>query len=191
MGCFKLLLTGIWAATFQAAPASENPGSASQLSFQVQGVRDSVVLKGVAEPGMHLYSGIEIHRRGVKLFDSTTREEIEGFEGHTMREFQGKAGRQYVFTISDRPSPDKYWVLELRGDSVVSLGFTPNSTAEVFGDVDADGFVEVGGIEAYHDATGENSFRVFELRKGFPRDARLEKALREVGEADKRRRPPR
>lgn len=79
-----------------------------------------------------------------------------------------------------------YLVIQKGVNGYQNIGFTPSSSAEIFGDIDFDGIFEIGGIGDLPESGGtdkeivagiKQGYKVFEVRKGFPVDSILTNTL--------------
>jgi hypothetical protein len=149
---------------------------------------DSVVLSDPPENDMPFYSTISIYRKSVKIYsyhDSSV--EIDGndiiFTEHIL-ERQGES--QLIFRCSGRPGDDYFFVIQKNNNGYVKLGYTPNSSAEIFGDIDYDGIFEIGGFENFHEGgstteetikIAKGEYKIFKVLNKFPVDTLLTNKL--------------
>jgi len=150
---------------------------------------DSVVLADLMESDLPFYTAVRIYRNGKKVFslkDSTI--EIDGSNSKFFIEhhISQSSDTYLIFTISGRPSVDYYLVLKKSKTGYENIGFTPSSSADIFGDIDCDGKFEIGGFENFHEGgvtpeetmkIAEREYRVFDVESGFPLDSTVMKAL--------------
>lgn len=135
--------------------------------------KDSIVLSKKIENDLPYYGKLEIYRNGISIFEYENEHlELEGFSGTIFKEQSKDDSYYYVFTINDRPSPNKFLVIKTSIDTTFVFGTTDNNTAEIFNDIDYDGKFEIGG---YTDWGGQ--YEVFEIDNGFPRDIAIEKHM--------------
>jgi hypothetical protein len=134
-------------------------------------------------------------RLDVKFDDSTAisigskATEFEGqkFELSSKYIYQNDLVTFILIPTNNRPEPNYYYVLRQKGSSLRSLGKTPPITKDYFGDIDDDGFLEIGGYKTHCQTTGsehENpescleNFRVYQIEDEIVRDKNTEKILR-------------
>jgi hypothetical protein len=152
------------------------------------GASDSVVLKDPFEEDMPYYSKIEVYRKGILIFtfNDSTAEFYGGGDIFTEYRFDRWPNSYLIFRCSGRPSDDYFMVLEKTEKGYRNLGYTPNSTAEIFGDIDEDGVFEIGGFENLHEGGStlkefkediKREYKIFEIRPGFPLDKDLMKVM--------------
>ncbi len=149
--------------------------------------RDSIVLSRKEKDYLPYFSKILIFRKGKCIFRYTEKYlEIEGYHGAIFKEQEDRENQcyYYIFRYSDRPSPDKFLIVKTTSDTTCLFGITPNSSAEIFDDIDYDGFFEIGGFKYYgqpgDEQPSEDPYLIFEIRTGFPKDTLLTKKLREA-----------
>jgi len=90
----------------------------------------------------------------------------------------------YLITANNRPDPNYYYIIKLTGQKVELVGQTEPLTKELFGDIDNDGYPEIGGfnthcqgltVEDYNDpGFCLDHFKVFEIKNKIYRDAKTE-----------------
>ncbi|TNE27296.1 MAG: hypothetical protein EP346_12855 [Bacteroidetes bacterium] len=94
----------------------------------------------------------------------------------------------YLITANNRPEPNYFYILKRTGLKVELVGQTEPLTKEIFGDVDNDGYLEIGGFNTHCQiATKEDlkdpdfcldHFRVLEINNGINRDEETEEKER-------------
>jgi len=90
----------------------------------------------------------------------------------------------YLITANNRPEPNYYYILKRTDQKVELVGQTEPLTKELFGDIDKDGYLEIGGFNTHcQGATAEDyedpdfcldHFRVFEIKNEIYRDEETE-----------------
>jgi len=112
--------------------------------------------------------------------------ELEGknFELSTKFLFTTDSSTIYLITANNRPEPNFYFLLKQVGNKVQLVGKTEPLTKELFGDIDNDGYLEIGGFNTHcQGATMENfdnpdfcldNFRVYEIGDSIARDTLTE-----------------
>jgi len=139
--------------------------SVSQKSFYhgKQGC-DSIVLSQRFEENQPYFGEISIHRQGNPVFHYSSDEiEFEGFDTVV-----------YIFTQNERPEPNRYLIVSVTEDSSWIVVTTPSNTAEIFGDIDADGKFEIGGIKEYGETV---QYEVLEVGTDISIDTTLTKTI--------------
>jgi hypothetical protein len=131
---------------------------------------DYIKLSEIEETGLPSYSKLEIFRSDSLIY-SFKREGYEfiGYNDNIFEEFILSDFYYYLVRLSDRPLPDKFFVIISNEDSTFNLGITNNTTANIIGDIDSDGYIEVGGQYDYNNF----KYNIFEIRKNFPIDTAL------------------
>jgi hypothetical protein len=94
----------------------------------------------------------------------------------------------YLITANNRPEPNYYYIIKQYGQNVELIGQTEPLTKELFGDIDNDGYLEIGGFNTHcQGATNEDfnepdfcldHFRVFEIKNEISRDTETEQKQR-------------
>ena len=131
---------------------------------------DSVVLTTQQDDILPMYSGIEIYRKGKLIFNYRNNEvEIRGFSNSFFTEyFNKKKSFDYIFKCDDRPNPDKYLIVRTDSDTTFLLGISENSTGTIFGDIDLDGYFEIGGQKTWIEGNEKPIITVFRIDNNFP-----------------------
>ena len=97
----------------------------------------------------------------------------------------------YLITANNRPEPDYYYLLKQVGQKVELIGRTEPLTKELFGDIDNDGNLEIGGFNTHcQGATLDDfdrpdfcldNFRIYEINDSIARDTLTEiKELKKI-----------
>ena len=134
-----------------------------------------------------LYQRLEVLVEGdVQVTIEEKYLELEGqnFELSTNFLFNTDSYSIYLIPANNRPEPNFYFFLKLVGNKIELIGKTEALTKEMFGDIDNDGFLEIGGFNAHcqgltmEDFNDPNfcldNFRVFEIRDSIARDTLTE-----------------
>ena len=120
----------------------------------------------------------------VKIESNTLELEGKNFEFSSENVFKTDSSIFYLITANNRPEPNYYYLLKQVGQKIELIGQTEPSTKDLFGDIDNDGYLEIGGFNTHcQGATAENfddpdfcldHFRVFEIRNKVSRDLETE-----------------
>jgi hypothetical protein len=145
---------------------------------------DSVVLSNPFEENMPYFTTINIFRKNTKIFtfhDSSV--EFDGsdiiFTEHLLKSAKNS---QLIFRCSGRPGDDYFFVIQQTEKGYRKLGYTPTSSSEIFGDIDHDGFFEIGGFENLHEYGNtkeeliknvKREYKIFKIKDSFPLDTIL------------------
>ena len=134
-----------------------------------------------------LYQRLEVSVKGdIQLTIEEKYLELEGqnFELSPKCLYATDTCTIYLITANNRPEPNFYYLLKQVGDRVELIGKTETLTKDLFGDVDNDGFLEIGGFNTYCEgSTMEDfddpafcldNFRVYEVRDSIVRDTLTE-----------------
>jgi len=189
MKCFASVLMIMVAIIVSTANAQEIKKSVSQHTWWAVNESESelVELTDLCEPDFPSYTTITIYRNGKKIFSfHDPKGEFYGDNIFTEHRFSNGKESYLIFRCSDRPSNDYFFVLHKSESGYTQLGFTPNISAEIFGDIDYDDVFEIGGF-GLHEVGGDtieetlkviaNDYKIIEVRPGFPLDKPLMDAL--------------
>ena len=90
----------------------------------------------------------------------------------------------YLITANNRPEPNYYYIIKRTRQKVELVGQTEPLTKELFGDIDNDGYLEIGGFNTHCQGTTTEDFndpdfcldhfRVFEINNEISRDQETE-----------------
>ncbi len=143
---------------------------------------DSISLGMPVEPSVSTYSEITIFRKGIPIFHFQSDSlEVRGYQGSLVTENYNPSGyMEYIFKCDERPEPDRYLVVRIRKDTATLLGVSPHSSGEIFGDVDLDGYFEIGGVSSWTEEGDTPEFRVFKVDEKFPVDRRLTESIQSI-----------
>ncbi len=116
--------------------------------------------------------------------------ELEGlsFELNHEYVFMIDSTSYYLITANNRPEPNYYYILKRIGQKVELVGQTEPLTKELFGDIDNDGYLEIGGFNTHCQGASAKDFkdpdfcldhfRVFEIKNEISRDTETEEKER-------------
>ena len=139
--------------------------------------KDSIVLK--EQTDFPYFGKIEIYRKGNKIFNYSEKNlEIEGYPYQVCTEYDSVNSHWfYIFKYSDRPAPNKYLIVKGNLKEIKLIGITKNSSADILGDIDYDGFIELGGLSEYTDSKTnfKKDYKIIKIKEGFPEDTILTK----------------
>ncbi|MDB2404900.1 hypothetical protein N9W22_06280 [Schleiferiaceae bacterium] len=135
-----------------------------------------------------LYQRIEVKLNDSSqvIIESKTLE-LEGktFELTPNYVFLTDSTSYYLITANNRPEPNYYYILKRTEQKVELVGQTEPLTKELFGDIDKDGHLEIGGFNTHCQGATEEDFkdpdfcldhfRVFEIKNGIYRDEEKER----------------
>jgi len=138
-----------------------------------------------------LYQRIEVKLNDSSqvIIESKTLE-LEGktFELTPNYVFLTDSTSYYLITANNRPEPNYYYILKRTEQKVELVGQTEPLTKELFGDIDKDGHLEIGGFNTHCQGATEEDFkdpdfcldhfRVFEIKNGIYRDEETEEKER-------------
>lgn len=124
----------------------------------------------------------------VRIESKTLELEGQSFELTPEYVFTTDSTSFYLITANNRPEPNYFYILKRTGQKVELVGQTEPLTKEIFGDVDDDGYLEIGGFNTRCQGTSEEDyndpdfcldhFRVFEINNGVTRDEETEEKER-------------
>ena len=146
------------------------------------------VFSNLTDPyDLGLYQRLEVKFNDssqVTIESKTLELEGQNFELSPNHIFAIDSATYYLITANNRPEPNYYYLLKHVGQQVESIGQTEPLTKELFGDIDDDGYLEIGGFNIHcHGATVEDfndpdfcldHFRVFEIKNDISRDTETE-----------------
>lgn len=134
-----------------------------------------------------LYQRLEVKSKDssqVTIESKTLELEGQNFELSPDYVFITDSTSYYLITANNRPEPNYYYIIKQTGQKVELVGQTEPLTKELFGDIDNDGYLEIGGFNTHcQGATTEDfndpdfcldHFRVFEIKNEISRDAETE-----------------
>lgn len=111
--------------------------------------------------------------------------EAKNFDFSAQHVFRTDSVTYYSITANNRPEPSYHYLVQQVGQKLNLIGRTEGLTKELFGDIDNDGYLEIGGFNTYCQGTTEESFydpdfcldnfRVYEIRNAILRDTITEK----------------
>ena len=141
--------------------------------------KDSVVL--IRDTESEFYNKLLIYRdKKLKYESNDSTLQIEGvpYGLFVEQEIVCFDSYYYIFKLFNAPDPSQFLILYIKKDSITQFGITKSSTAEIFGDIDYDGKIEIGGFESYCEAddkacSSKILYSIFKIDKGFPIDKRL------------------
>ncbi len=134
-----------------------------------------------------LYQRFEVKLKDssqVTIESKTLELEGQNFELTPDYVFIADSTSYYLITANNRPEPNYYYILKRTGQKVELVGQTEPLTKELFGDIDNDGYLEIGGFNTHCQGTTTEDFndldfcldhfRVFEIKNEISRDAETE-----------------
>ncbi|OGJ89917.1 MAG: hypothetical protein A2268_00640 [Candidatus Raymondbacteria bacterium RifOxyA12_full_50_37] len=143
--------------------------------------RDSLVFLDPEEPGSDFYHTIKIYREGKQVFSHSDFDKMYiGTPKALVTNFYNRDKKRIEYIIkcgegSDLPS---FLVITSKDKLVEIFGYSLNNSADIFGDIDLDGYFEIGGIVALMDGIKEKPvYRVLKIKDTFVSDTILEQCL--------------
>ena len=128
------------------------------------------------------------HCRTESIESKTLELEGKTFELTPNYVFLTDSTSYYLITANNRPEPNYYYILKRTEQKVELVGQTEPLTKELFGDIDKDGHLEIGGFNTHCQGATEEDFkdpdfcldhfRVFEIKNGIYRDEETEEKER-------------
>lgn len=139
--------------------------------------------------GLYQRFEVKIKDSSQVIIESKTLElEGQNFELSPDYVFATDSTTFYLITANNRPEPNYYYLLKHSAQKIELIGQTEPLTKELFGDIDNDGYLEIGGFNTHcQGATTEDfndpdfcldHFRVFEIKNEISRDAETEEKER-------------
>ena len=138
-----------------------------------------------------LYQRLEVKSKDssqVTIESKTLELEGKNFELTPEFVFITDSTSYYLIPANNRPEPNYYYILKRTEQKVELVGQTEPLTKELFGDIDKDGYLEIGGFNTHcQGATTEDfkdpdfcldHFRVFEIKNEISRDTGTEEIER-------------
>ena len=162
-----------------------------QLSYQhnSNAIYDSIVLTNSLNENSGLFNKISIYRKTKLIFEYTDEYlEVIGLPYSLFVEQEIVFQREYlyIFKLFGGFHPENYLVIKTTPDTTYIFGKTKQNSGLIFGDIDFDGKIEIGGFtdwcEEYenHKCPDSTLFEVFEIGKGFPLDSALTSYFRKL-----------
>ncbi len=146
------------------------------------------VFSNLTDPyDLGLYQRFEVKRKDssqVTIESKTLELEGQSFDLSSDYIFKTDSTTFYLITANNRPEPNYYYILKQSKQKIELIGQTEPLTKELFGDVDNDGFLEIGGFNTHCQGATEEDykdpdfcldhFRVFEISNEISRDLKTE-----------------
>lgn len=153
-----------------------NSDTIYQVSMISQG--DTVFLTNKQDPLMSVYGQLTLNRKGKVLLNYYENDmEIRGSQDAIFDEYYTpNIGHLYFFRYDDRPLYDRVLVICSKKDTAFVVGITENNSNTIFGDVDLDGFFEIGGQKQQNNRESV----VFEIRDRINIDTTLTQILNKL-----------
>ena len=124
-----------------------------QLSYpHLRLPKDSVVLAYIGNEETDFYNSIKIFRNKKLIFTQfdPTWELIAYPERIFFEQWNGpEPNYYYILELFGGSSPSKFLIINTKANETKLFGITPSSSADIFGDIDFDGFFEIGGFIDY------------------------------------------
>ena len=135
---------------------------------------DLIILKG-GDGCLPYYNELYLVRKDSLLYSLNNKYEFQGYKGQIFKESKKDGAYYYILTINDRPLTNKIFVIITNADTTYTLGPSQNTMMDFVGDIDHDGYVEIGGFDQYNESGSAYSghYEIFEARDGYPVDSTL------------------
>lgn len=99
-----------------------------------------------------LYNKLEItcgDNNPLTIFSEMIEFEGQSFTLSSENTFSNDSTTFYLVGVNNRPEPNYYYIFRWDGEHITQIGQTEPTTKEIFGDVDGDGNLEIGGFNTY------------------------------------------
>jgi hypothetical protein len=161
-----------------------------QKSYQHwKSISDSIVLTSLDGEESDIFNKISIFRENKLVFDySDEYLQVIGMPYSLFVEQETVFQKEYyyIFKLFGGFHFENYLIIKTTPDTTFIFGKTKTNSALIFGDIDFDGNIEIGGFsdlcEEYenHECPDTTLFEVFEIRDGFPIDLALTRYFRKL-----------